>query len=136
MPLTPEEIADGWIEWNGGDIRPDVGDAIVEFKNRLGDSAVSRPGFRYNSGWLFDEEPDLRVRAYRVLAPVRPITDEMVERAARAAYESWIEDARDLEPRWAQLSPSHVSRLLVTMRAALTAAMEGQQTGQMTGDGA
>lgn len=46
---------------------------------------------------------------------------EMVEKAAKAAYERFIEPVRDLEPTWDQLPQSHRDRLIDSQRAAIEA---------------
>ena len=44
-----------------------------------------------------------------------------LERAARAQYEAWIDDVRDLEPSWDELPESHKCRLVGSARAVLMA---------------
>lgn len=44
-----------------------------------------------------------------------------LERAARAQYEAWIEDVRDLEPSWDDLPDSHRFRLVESCRTVLMA---------------
>lgn len=43
----------------------------------------------------------------------------MIERVARAAYEKFIEDVRDLEPKWDDLPQSHRDRMITSQRAAI-----------------
>lgn len=43
-----------------------------------------------------------------------------LEKAARAAYEKWIEDVRDLEPSWDELPQSHRDRLIACQRAVIS----------------
>jgi len=43
----------------------------------------------------------------------------MLEKMARATYDKWIEDVRDLEPAWGDLPESHRARLIESTRAAL-----------------
>lgn len=49
---------------------------------------------------------------------------EALERAARAAYEAWIDDVRELEPAWNDLPESHRHRLIQSARAVLLAVRE------------
>lgn len=44
--------------------------------------------------------------------------DELIEAAAKAAYESWIEDVRALEPSWEELPSSHRDRMRRSIAAA------------------
>ena len=48
----------------------------------------------------------------------------MLEKAARASYDKWIEDVCDLEPEWDTLPESHRARLIDATRAALQAIRE------------
>lgn len=52
------------------------------------------------------------------------MSEAMLEKAARAAYESWIDDVRDLEPSWSDLPESHRDRLIQSARAVLMAVRE------------
>lgn len=55
------------------------------------------------------------------------MTNPTLERAARAAYEAWIDDVRDLEPAWCDLPESHRDRLIQSARAVLMAVREPGQ---------
>lgn len=46
---------------------------------------------------------------------------EVAERMAKAAYEDWISDVRDLEESWEDLPQSHRDRLVKSQEAALSA---------------
>ena len=52
------------------------------------------------------------------------MTETMLEKAARASYDKWIEDVCDLEPEWDTLPESHRARLIDATRAALQAIRE------------
>lgn len=54
------------------------------------------------------------------------MTTQALERAARAAYEAWIDDVRDLEPAWNDLPESHRYRLVQSARAVLMAVRDDQ----------
>lgn len=53
------------------------------------------------------------------------MSETILEKAARAAYESWIDDVRDLEPSWCDLPESHRDRLTQSARAVLMAVRDG-----------
>ena len=48
----------------------------------------------------------------------------MIERAAKAAYERFIEPVRDLELSWDDLPQSHRDRMIDSQRAAIEAMRE------------
>ena len=52
----------------------------------------------------------------------RPST--MLEKMAKAAYDDWIADVRDLEEPWHDLPESHRVRMIASQRAALQAIRE------------
>lgn len=61
------------------------------------------------------------------------MTNPTLERAARAAYEAWIDDVRDLEPAWDDLPESHRDRLVGSTRAMLMAVREPDMRTRMVG---
>lgn len=61
---------------------------------------------------------------------------EMIERAARAAYECWIEPVRDLEPAWDALPESHKQRMYDSQRKAIEAFREVSAEMKTAGMGA
>lgn len=46
---------------------------------------------------------------------------DMVERCAKAAYEAWIANVRELEMAWDELPRDHIERLMDAQRAAIAA---------------
>lgn len=59
------------------------------------------------------------------------MTNPTLERAARAAYEAWIDDVRDLEPVWGDLPESHRDRLMDSMKAAILSLADNAPTRAM-----
>lgn len=46
----------------------------------------------------------------------------LLELMAKAAYEEWISGVECVEPKWDDLEPSHQTRLVLSLRAALMTA--------------
>lgn len=50
--------------------------------------------------------------------------NEIVERAAKAAYTDWIKDVQDLEEPWDKLPQDHKDRMIESQRAAIASLRE------------
>lgn len=104
----------------------------------LHDGSVVAKGFPVFThgqfGWKFQgHKDDVRDLVRDILAlasspaQVEARSDDLaVERAAKAAYENWIEPVRDLEPSWDSLPDSHRERLMDSQRAALRTQVEAK----------
>lgn len=53
------------------------------------------------------------------------MTNEDVERAAKAMYVKYMEGVADLEPRWEEMEESHRHRMIEATRAGLEAIWPG-----------
>lgn len=57
---------------------------------------------------------------YRAMLSAAPsVGDDVVERAAKAQYQKFMEDVADLEPAWDDLPESHRDRMRTSLKAAL-----------------